>query len=199
MCREDKLIAAIAGAVVLIGSIFFAGAPKHEEVPVETTVIETQMAPHVVLAMEPEKVDVSTVVLTSMTEAETEAIIETEPEPEIDILTEEEIELIALVTMAEAEGEPEEGKRLVISTILNRVDHARFPDTVRGVIYQKNQFEAMHNGRVDRCYVRDDIVELVREELKHRTDSNTIYFRTGHYSKYGTPLYKVGNHYFSSI
>lgn len=199
MYNGEKLIAAIAGTAILVGSIFFIGNPKPEEIPVETTVIETQMTPHVVLAMEPEKVDISTVVLTSTTEAETEAIIETEPEPEIDILTEDEIELIALVTMAEAEGEPVEGKRLVISTILNRVDHASFPDTVHGVVYQKNQFEAMHNGRVDRCYVREDIVELVRDELKNRSDFDTIYFRTGHYSKYGTPLYKVGNHYFSSI
>ena len=51
-------------------------------------------------------------------------------------LSTEEIELIALVTMAEAEGEPEEGKRLVIDTILNRVDFGEFPSTVTEVIYQ---------------------------------------------------------------
>lgn len=36
-------------------------------------------------------------------------------------LTQEEIDLIALVTMGEAEGETELGKRLVIDTILNRL------------------------------------------------------------------------------
>lgn len=33
------------------------------------------------------------------------------------------IELLALLTMAEAEGECEEGQRLVIDTVLNRVDN----------------------------------------------------------------------------
>ena len=39
-----------------------------------------------------------------------------------ELLSEEDISLIALVTMAEAEGECEKGKRLVIDTILNRMD-----------------------------------------------------------------------------
>ena len=115
-------------------------------------------------------------------------------------LTEEEINLIALVTMAEAEGESEYGKRLVIDTILNRVDHdwSGWPDTVKGVIYQKHQFTSMWNGRVNRCYVRDDIVQLVREELKNRTNTEVVFFMMGGYSKYGTPEFKEGVHYFSS-
>ena len=44
--------------------------------------------------------------------------------------TDEEIELIALVTLSEAEGECEEGKRLVIDTILNRISSSYFPNTV---------------------------------------------------------------------
>lgn len=120
-----------------------------------------------------------------------------EEEPDLP-LTDAEIDLIALVTMAEAEGESEQGKRLVISTILNRVDDSRFPNTVNGVVYQPNAFEAMHNGRADRCYVSETIRELVISELRNRTNREVMYFRTGHYSSYGTPLFKVGNHYFSA-
>lgn len=112
--------------------------------------------------------------------------------------SEEEIDLIALVTMAEAEGEPEEGKRLVIDTILNRVDDPHFPDTVHGVIYQPNQFTCMWNGRSDRCCVRADIRDLVLQEMSKRTDHDVVFFRTGHYSSYGTPLFQVGHHYFSA-
>ena len=43
------------------------------------------------------------------------------PEPE-PLATREEIELLALCTMAEAEGECEQGQRLVIDSDLNRVD-----------------------------------------------------------------------------
>ena len=113
-------------------------------------------------------------------------------------ISEADIELIALVTMAEAEGESEEGKRLVIDTILNRVDSEHFPDTVRGVIYQKNQFSSVWGDRINRCYIRDDIVQLVREELVSRYNSDVIFFRTQRYSSYGVPMFKVGNHYFSS-
>lgn len=115
-------------------------------------------------------------------------------------LTNEEIDLLALVTMAEAEGESELGKRLVIDTILNRVDSEirYFPDNVTDVIYQKNAFTSMWNGRVDRCYVTEEIRQLVIEELKSRTNSEVMYFCAGGYSKYGTPMFIEGNHYFSS-
>lgn len=118
------------------------------------------------------------------------------PEPSM-VLTQEEKDLIALVTMAEAEGEPEEGQRLVIDVILNRVDSEHFPDTVYDVVYQKNQFTSMWNGRVDRCEVRTDILQLVEDELITRTNENVVFFRTEHYSSFGIPVYRVGNHYFS--
>lgn len=70
---------------------------------------------------------------------------EVEKEPDYP-LTQEEIDLIALVTMGEAEGETELGKRLVIDTILNRIDHTSFPDTVYDVVYQPNQFSVMWNS-----------------------------------------------------
>lgn len=119
------------------------------------------------------------------------------PEPG-SLIPDEDIELIALVTMGEAEGECEEGKRLVIDTILNRVDSPYFPNTVREVIWQPNQFSAMWNGRLDRCFVLEDICQLVREELESRLNHDVIFFNAGHYSKYGTPLFRVEHHYFSS-
>lgn len=130
-------------------------------------------------------------------------LIEVEPEPESISepelpLTEDEIDLVALVTMAEAEGEPEDGKRLVIDVILNRLDSPRFPDTVKDVVYAKNQFEVMVNGRIERCYVRDDIRQLVIEELQSRTNHNIHYFRANHYHGFGIPVVQVGNHYFST-
>ena len=119
-------------------------------------------------------------------------------EPLEPVYSKEDIELLALVTMAEAEGEPEEGKRLVIDTILNRVDHRHFPDTISEVIYQKGQFTSMWNGRSNRCYVSDEICRLVNEEIESRTNSEVIYFHAGVYPSYGSPIIQVGNHYFSS-
>lgn len=120
-----------------------------------------------------------------------------EPAEELP-LSDCEIDLIALVVMAEAEGESEEGKRLVVDTILNRVDSEYFPDTVEGVVYQPNQFSSMWNGRADRCYATDEIRQLVKEELVSRTNYDVIFFTAGHYGEYGEHMFPVGNHYFSS-
>lgn len=120
---------------------------------------------------------------------------EPEPEPKMSI---EDIELIAKITMAEAEGECEEGQRLVISTILNRLDSEHFPNTVSEVIYQTNQFECTGNGRADKCYPTDYFCDLVKDELENRTNSEVMFFRANDYSNYGTPMFPVGNHYFSS-
>lgn len=126
-----------------------------------------------------------------------EEVVVEEPDEVSYGISQEDIELIALVTMAEAEGECELGKRYVIDTILNRVDSEYFPNTVYDVIYQKNQFTSMWTDRVTRCYVREDICQLVREELQTRTNSDVVFFRTLHYHTFGTPVAQVGNHYFS--
>ena len=119
--------------------------------------------------------------------------------PDEPDISDKELKLLALVTMAEAEGESELGKRLVIDTVLNRVDSPYFPDTITDVIWQKSQFESMWNGRADRCAVTDEALRLAKEELKDRTNCDVLYFRTKHFSKYGSPLFQEGNHYFSSL
>lgn len=124
-------------------------------------------------------------------------VIEEVVEPDLPY-TDSEIELIALVTVAEAEGESELGKRLVIDTVLNRVESEGFPDTVEEVIYQPYQFSSMWDGRTDRCTVTDDIIKLVKEEIASKVSPDVLYFRTGYFHDFGTPLFAEGNHYFST-
>ena len=124
--------------------------------------------------------------------------IEEPEEVYIPKVSEEEIELIARITFCEAGAECEEGKRLVIDTILNRVDSDHFPDTIEGVIFQPNQFSVVYDGSFDKSEVREDIYQLVLEELENRTDDDVIFFRAGRYHKWGTPLFQVGRHFFSS-
>jgi N-acetylmuramoyl-L-alanine amidase len=108
-----------------------------------------------------------------------------------------EIELLSVLVMAEAEDEPDEGKRLVIDTVFNRVESDSFPDTIYEVIFQKNQFTSVWNGRLDRCSIDSHCCELIIEELRSRTNYDCIFFNADHYSAYGTPMFSVGNHYFS--
>lgn len=130
-------------------------------------------------------------------EVEVLYILEEEPTLEEPQVSDEDIDLLALLVMAEAEGECDEGKRLVVDTVLNRVDSRYFPDTIQDVIYQKNQFSCVNNGRLSNCTVNDDIRQLVIEELTDRSDFDVVFFRTKKYSAYGSPLFVVGNHYFS--
>lgn len=114
-------------------------------------------------------------------------------------ISEAEIQIIAMITMAEAENEPEYGKRLVIDTILNRVDSDKFPDTIIDVATQPNQYTSMNSDRMSRCYVRDDIYQLVIEEFESRTNYDVIFFTSNGYSRYGTPMFQICCHSFSSL
>lgn len=113
--------------------------------------------------------------------------------------TDDEIYLMAKVCLAEAEGETELGKRLVVSTILNRIDSGYYSNNVYDVVFQPYQFEVTMNGRLDRVTVTDDVIQLVKEEIQNRTSYEVIYFRTDHYSEYGTPLFQEDSHYFSAF
>ena len=150
---------------------------KLEKIPVEKTVETTP---------KPKTVDIQGVVEKQKSE------------PEIS-MSKDDMKLIAQMTMAEAEGESEYGQRLVIDTILNRVDSSTFPDTVYDVLYQPYQFSSIKDGRFARCRVKKELYELVVEEVHNRTNYDVIFFRTGHYSKYGTPLFKEDSHYFNSL
>lgn len=112
--------------------------------------------------------------------------------------TDDDILLLAHLAIAESEGESEEGQRLVIDSVINRMQLDEYPDTIFDVIYQKYQYSCTFDGRMERCKPTEKAIQLVKEELKHQTNSDVIYFTAGQYSKYGEPLFKVGNHYFSS-
>ena len=159
------------------------------------------------------------VIITENVEEKTEETIETTveeikpqveeveevEEPEVEEISQEiylsdgEMKLIAIITMAEAEGQSEYGQRLVIDTILNRVDSPRFPNTVQDVIYSPGQFSCVWNGRADRCYVKDEIYQLVLEECITRSNRDVVFFTAGGYAYNGVPLFQEGDHYFEAI
>ena len=56
---------------------------------------------------------------------------------------------LARAIHAEARGEPYQGKVAVGAVILNRVASNQFPDTIYGVIHQKNQFTSVENGQIN--------------------------------------------------
>lgn len=161
-------------------------------------------------SMVPEKVEAETIESTwepipEEPEAEPMRVEVVEVETEETEYTEEDfyddLELLAYTVMAESGNQPEEGQRLVIDCILNRVDSQYFPGTVRDVIFQKDpvQFAVTVDGSLYRHEPTENIYTLIREEIADRTNDKVIYFTAGGFNPSGDPWRQVGDHYFSYI
>lgn len=60
-----------------------------------------------------------------------------------DSFNEADFDLLVRLVTAEAGGEPYEGQVAVAAVVLNRMRSYKFPKTVRGVVYQENQFSSV--------------------------------------------------------
>lgn len=111
-------------------------------------------------------------------------------------ITEAERFLLAAIVYAEANTESFLGKQYVIDVIFNRVDDPRFPNYIAGVIYQKNQFWTA-GMPTDYSSIPDDIYRAIDMECEFQSNTEVLYFRTGRYHSFGTPMFQCGSHYFS--
>ncbi|WP_068693682.1 cell wall hydrolase [Paenibacillus yonginensis] len=119
-------------------------------------------------------------------------------------VTKEDMLLLEKIVMAEAEGEPYEGKVAVANVVLNRLRSANYPDTIHDVIYEKHQFSPVANGRLKRVKPNEDTKQAVADAMKGRKEvsDDTYYFLSlklatdlsVHYHK--TKTKTIGNHTF---
>ena len=95
-------------------------------------------------------------------------------------LSDDEEYLLAKIAMAEAEGCSTKTKELIILCVLNRVCSDEFPDTIEEVIFQKNQFSPIDNGRWDRVEPNEDCYEAVKAvmEAKYDYSAGATYFES---------------------
>lgn len=104
--------------------------------------------------------------------------------------------------MAEAESEGVKGKALVMLVVLNRVWSNEFPDTIEEVIFQKNQFSPVANGRYDAVEPDEECYEALKLiQVDHWNESqDALYFESKSDSKWHSEnlefLFKYGKHYF---
>lgn len=59
-------------------------------------------------------------------------------------LSQEDIQLLAKVIWVESRGEPARGQQAIAEVVLNRLVSDDFPDSVRDVLYQDNQFRSIN-------------------------------------------------------
>lgn len=155
-----------AGAVIVLSAISivafansFSGSETGAEEPTPTVIVTEYPA----------------VTYSEVPAIETEESVADTPEPTTEVAASmiksrdwnaDEGYLLAKLAMAEAEGEDTEGKALVILIALNRVWSNEFPDTISEVIYQRNQFSPIYNGRFDSvepntdCYKALEMIQI---------------------------------------
>lgn len=127
-------------------------------------------------------------------------------------LDEESYEILCKIVEAEAGSEDEKGRMLVANVVLNRVESGRFPNTVKGVVFQKKgghfQFSPVANGRYDRTKVSEKTRAAVGKVLQGADESQgALYFVNRYATDPGamswfdtrcTPLFTHGRHEFFS-
>ena len=68
------------------------------------------------------------------------------PPPEKKKYSKADLRLMASIINCEAGSEPYQGKVAVGIVVMNRVSSKSFPNSIKGVIYQKGQFSPVRNG-----------------------------------------------------
>lgn len=61
----------------------------------------------------------------------------------------EDLMLLARLIHGEARGESYKGQVAVGAVVLNRVESSSYPNSLKGVIYQRNQFDAVRDGQIN--------------------------------------------------
>ena len=90
----------------------------------------------------------------------------------------------------------------IVAVVLNRVKDARFPDSIEGVIYQKNAFSVVRDGYID-AQPTEESYKAAKEAL-YGSDptNNAIYFWNPDISTCSwintlNPHLRIGNHVFA--
>lgn len=101
-------------------------------------------------------------------------------------LDEESFDILCRIVEAEAGTEDEKGRMLIANVVLNRVESRRFPDTVKGVVFQqgngKYQFSPIATGSYYRVKVSDKTREAVKKVLRGEDSSKGALFFVNRYA-----------------
>lgn len=106
--------------------------------------------------------------------------------------------LLANIIYCEAGGEPYAGQLAVGAVVINRVLSGVFPDTVVGVVYQKNQFSPVASGRLALALAEDRATaacyKAADEAMAGQNNvGSCVFFRTPIEGLNGI---RIGNHVF---
>ena len=111
-----------------------------------------------------------------------------------------ELRLLSALIYCEASGESYKGKLAVGIVVMNRKKSGQFPDSVKGVIYQKSQFGPVRNGSLDKAlaeYDRGDFTSSAEKDCikaaKAALNGSKSITVNGNKKDFGKYLYFSGN------
>lgn len=90
-------------------------------------------------------------------------------------ITGEDIDLMAKLVYAESAGEPYTGKVAVASVVLNRTTDPHFPNTIKEVIFQRNAFSCVKNGKIS-ASANQECYNAVYDAIKGTDPTNDALF-----------------------
>lgn len=93
--------------------------------------------------------------------------------------SDDDIYWLSRIINAESGAEPMKGKIAVANTVLNRVQSSNFPNTIYGVIFDRNhgvQFEPTMNGTIYRTPLGDSVIAAKRALSGENVVSKSLYF-----------------------
>ena len=160
---------------------------------------------------EPEESETTTEIpseVDTSTETGTEIVEETETEPEeityyckwMDrYFTEEEFALICTTTFCESATRTSKEQTAVAIVILTQINSGEFGDTVRKVIFKKNNFSSTKWKGFEDYGWTEKVEKSVLSALEHNPyPRNMFYFRTDHYHDWAVDYMQIGVFYFST-
>lgn len=119
-------------------------------------------------------------------------------------LSKNDIDLLARLVRAEAQTEPFEGKVAVAAVVLNRMESPKFPNTLRGVIYQKRQFQPVSNGQINRAADEESIkaVYAALGDMRNIAGSSLFFYNpkiaTSRWLDSRSTVVAIGQHVFKN-
>ena len=114
-------------------------------------------------------------------------------------ITLEEFRLICTTVYCEAGNQSIETQIMVALTILNRLNSEEFPNTVREVIYQDEQYAVTEWENFEDYGWTSSVEQAVTYALEVNTyPEDMFFFRTDHYHRFGQPYMQSGELYFST-
>ena len=114
--------------------------------------------------------------------------------------TDDEVELLAALVYCEAGNQSYEGKLAVANVVLNRLNSSQFPNTIKDVIYQKNQFSPASSGALERALnngVPSDCVKAAKDAMSGNNNvEGFLFFNTVVNTDSVADYIQIGDHIF---